>query len=64
MAAEPEGMSGSDHQGMIARMHSDQHDSGKVAGCIEESRSVARCGSFVDEDSKDVAEFRYVLLGT
>ena len=35
-----------------------------AADYIEESRSVARCGSTADVDWKDVAEFRYVQLGT
>ena len=64
MAAEPGGKSGSADQGMIARKCLDQHYSRMAAGYTEGSRSVARCDSSADVDWKDVAEFRYVRLGT
>ena len=64
MAAELGEKSGSAGQDMIARMCLDQHGSGMTADYTEESRSVARCGSSADVDWKDVAEFRYVQLGT
>ena len=64
MVAELEEKNGSAGQDMIARMCLGQRDSRMAAGCTEESRSVARCGSSADVDWKDVAEFRYVPLGT
>ena len=64
MAAELGEKSGSVGQDMIARMCLDQHDSGMAADYTEESRSVARGCSSAGGDGKDVAEFRYVQLGT
>jgi hypothetical protein len=64
VVAEQGEKSGSAGQDMIARMSWDQSGSRMAADYTEESRSVARCGSSADVDWRDVAEFRYVRLGT
>jgi hypothetical protein len=64
VAAERGEKIGSVGQGMIARMSLGQRGLRMAADYAEGSRSVARCGSSVDGDWKDVAEFRYVQLET
>ena len=64
MAAEQAEKCGFAGQDTIARMSWDQSGSRMAVDYTEESRSVARCDSSADVDWKDVAEFRYVQLGT